>query len=230
LTTLYKHQESKKGNLQTALEDVFAQGFSSIPTNSLRHFFNLVFDFFVIYSDEVFRKDDLLAVKGQLEVNLKSLRMSRYLSYDYVYVIISYIDKQIQLNNFSTSNGGDDITLSNIVLNHCLKQKTFDRYEETLIFLAHYPFSSRSDLRDKLRDSVVNRHHIVPDYDDEDDISSALDSIFADDTGDNSLIRESKPPLKLLGFYVLVKYWLKTSACFSRSRTTLPCKLLEIRN
>jgi hypothetical protein len=103
----------------------------------------------------------------------------------------------------------DEITLSMIVAGDLLKVRTFARYENTMRFLNEYPINEFTDrLIPYLKKSVKNRYYIVPDYNQKKDILAALDMAsehYFEGKSENSQNR-------LLGYYVLVKFWINTSA------------------
>jgi hypothetical protein len=93
----------------------------------------------------------------------------------------------------------ESVTLSSIVLGDLKKRNIFDGYEETLQFLETSDdlFTNQYlPLRDYLKNSVINRHHSVPDYDSVQDITQALNS------AECSWLSQ----VDIYQFYFLVKY------------------------
>jgi hypothetical protein len=93
-------------------------------------------------------------------------------------------------------------SLGGIVLGDLLGVRTFHRYEAILTFC--YSLNSAKSLRNYLAESVINRHHIVPDYKTRHDILKALSSGEVYFIGSNDAFSSKK--VKIIGFYFLAKY------------------------
>jgi DNA-binding SARP family transcriptional activator len=95
------------------------------------------------------------------------------------------------------------MTVSSIVAKDSPKLRSFDRYEETLSFIASSSFNPKSeDLRKYLRESVFKRHYIVPVYEDEVDTWDAL--VSAEEYFNCDCSREDAQK-RIFGFYLLIE-------------------------
>jgi hypothetical protein len=101
------------------------------------------------------------------------------------------------------------MSVSFIVWNDFLRNRTFDRYEESLNFLKTHQLlltttnTSLTLFPRILIKSVTNRHYIVRDHDDRHKILQALFTA-------KDYVKNFDGALTIHVFYLLVKYWLNT--------------------
>jgi hypothetical protein len=187
-----------------------------ITTGLVENFLKLIYIALLIPLDKPLNHTDLSAITLQAQSILTKITPFESAQLEPSKLGLDKVSRL--LNSSSTTVDVDrrdnEISLSSIVANDLLKLRIVDHYEETLLFLDHYNQSSNvSDrLIPYLRNSVINRHYIVPDYDDEVDILAAIDSAknYFEDKSENAQYR-------LLSVYLLVKYWMGTSNDMKRA-------------
>jgi hypothetical protein len=123
-------------------------------------------------------QEEMTAFKLQYQSILKEIASSKYTAYP---SHINAIDVSIQLSsNLCVSTEdivADKVPLSSIVIDDLNRERSFNRYEQSLLFLEKTEiFLSYEPLREYLNSSVRNRHHVVPDYDTDEDILDALET------------------------------------------------------
>jgi hypothetical protein len=208
------YSSSIPGKTSQILESIYIMGYETISKmeiNFLDKYLELVNDhFFKAANKNPLSKDDATAMKLQAELLLKKLGSSRPSEFRGRKYELANITKILQTlidaNTFADSEK-DQITISRIVVNDLLNLRSFDRYEETLRFIEGplYADDDAKGLKRYLSKSLENRHFIIPDFDEKDDISAALDSAkgYFGDSNDAAAIQQ-----KIFSFYMLVKYWM----------------------
>jgi hypothetical protein len=167
----------------------------------------------IILSASSLTKEEMSAFKLQYQTILKEIASSKYTAYP---SHVNAIDVSIQLSTrMRFYNAGEDkgkeekvkddaatgqVTLSSIVIDDLNDKRTLNsQYEASLLFLEKSTdlFTGHESLRDYLKNSLINRHYVVRDYDTVKEILDSLNSAH--------VFRPELSPECIRGFYFLTK-------------------------
>jgi hypothetical protein len=221
LEYLDNRQTNNSEETQHRLEFLYTSGYllmlqesvNSYEMKYLQDFLELLNLILFSYYDGTLTKADCTAIKLQTQAVLS--RLEKFNAEDlasYKHYLQTFITILEQIDDLSNPTNDAEITVSSIVAGDLLKGRISDRYEETLMFLRTHRFSENTDyLYDYLRGSVMNRRHIIPDYDEKEDIIAALDSAIVNANDSQHNYVNSIP-----GFYFLVKFWTNKASDLSK--------------